>query len=149
MGISHHAFQAIEAYDVLVALLETEVAISNKDDFDLKRAAQANRRSALSVARHLIGRYDTPDHELYSSIMAEHEHDFHNNFVKSPQALVGPREPWHDIHSKVEGPIAQDVFTNFFERWRKQCKNETRLDPLNFNLIDLNCLPPFTGMYIF
>ena len=58
MGISHHVFQAIEAYDVLVALLETEVAISNKDDFDLKRAAQANRRSALSVARHLIGRYD-------------------------------------------------------------------------------------------
>ena len=40
---------------MLVALLETEVAISNKDDFDLKRAAQANRRSALSVARHLIG----------------------------------------------------------------------------------------------
>ena len=30
------SFQAIEAYDVLVALLETEVAISNKDDFDLK-----------------------------------------------------------------------------------------------------------------
>jgi len=53
-----YADQAIEAYDVLVALLETEVAISNKDDFDLKRAAQANRRSALSVARHLIGRYD-------------------------------------------------------------------------------------------
>ena len=41
-----------------MALLETEVAISTKEDFDLKRAAQANRRSALSVARHLIGRYD-------------------------------------------------------------------------------------------
>merc|ERR1712088_964244 len=51
-----YADRAIEAYDVLVALLETEVAISNKDDFDLKRAAQANRRSTLSVARHLIGR---------------------------------------------------------------------------------------------
>ena len=97
----------------------------------------------------MLGRYDTPDHELYSTLMAEHEKDFHNNFVKQPQALVGPREPWHDIHSKVEGPIAQDVFTNFFERWRKQCKNETRLDPLDFNLIDLNCLPPFTGTYIF
>lgn len=51
--------QTIEAYDVLVALLETEISAiqGNKDDFDLKRA-QANRRSALSVARHLIGRYD-------------------------------------------------------------------------------------------
>ena len=78
--------------------------------------------------------------------MAEHEKDFHNNFIKQPQALVGPREPWHDIHSKVEGPIAQDVFANFFERWRKQCKNEVRLDPLDPNLFDLNCLPPFTGL---
>ena len=69
--------------------------------------------------QYSIGRYDTPNHELYSTLMAEHEKDFHNNFVKQPQALVGPREPWHDIHSKVEGPIAQDVFTNFFERWRK------------------------------
>ena len=97
---------------------------------------------------YFIGRYDTPDHELYASIMAEHENDFHNNFVKNPQALVGPREPWHDIHSKVEGPIAQDVFTNFHERWRKQCKNETRLDPLDPNVFDLNCLPPFTGRYL-
>lgn len=52
-----YAEQTIEAYDVLVALLETEIAMGNKDDFDLKRAG-ANRRSALSVARHLIGRYD-------------------------------------------------------------------------------------------
>ena len=98
--------------------------------------------------QYSIGRYDTPNHELYSTLMAEHEKDFLNNFVKQPQALVGPREPWHDIHSKVEGPIAQDVFTNFFERWRKQCKNEVRLDPLDPNLFDLNCLPPFTGLQI-
>ena len=37
-----------------MALLETEVAL-NKDDFE---RASSNRRSALSVARHLIGRYD-------------------------------------------------------------------------------------------
>ena len=98
---------------------------------------------------NFAGRYDTPDHELYSTLMAEHEKDFHNNFITKPQALVGPREPWHDIHSKVEGPIAQDVFTNFHERWRKQCRNEVRLDPLDPNIFDLNCLPPFTGLYSF
>eukprot|EP00775_Hariotina_reticulata_P010522 gene10522-10682_t len=31
-----------------------------------------------------------------------------------------PREPWHDIHAKVEGPAAMDVAINFMERWTKQ-----------------------------
>ena len=97
------------------------------------------------VFRNFAGRYDTPNHELYSTLMEEHENDFHNGFLKQPQALVGPRQPWHDIHSKVEGPIAQDVFTNFYERWRKQCRNETRLDPLDSKIFDLNCLPRLTG----
>ena len=30
---------------------------------------------------------------------------------------VGPRQPWHDIHAKVEGPIALDIKQNFEERW--------------------------------
>ena len=25
----------------------------------------------------------------------------------------GPRQPWHDIHSRVEGEIALDVYENF------------------------------------
>ena len=51
-----YADQAVEAYDVLVALLETEVALAHDSDDHVK--AQDNRRSALSVARHLICRYD-------------------------------------------------------------------------------------------
>jgi hypothetical protein len=31
-----------------------------------------------------------------------------------------PREPWHDIHARVEGPVAVDVAINFLERWSKQ-----------------------------
>jgi phospholipase D1/2 len=31
----------------------------------------------------------------------------------------GPREPWHDLHCKVEGHAAYDVLTNFEQRWRK------------------------------
>ena len=79
--------------------------------------------------------------------MDEHENDFYNCFIKQPHAKEGPREPWHDIHSKVEGSIAHDVFANFFERWSKQCKREVRLSPLDPNLFDPNCLPPFTGIY--
>ena len=33
-----------------------------------------------------------------------------------------PREPWHDLHSKIDGPAAYDVLTNFEERWLKASK---------------------------
>ena len=41
--------------------------------------------------------------------------------------ITGPREPWHDIHSKVDGPIAYDVFENFSERWKRQGYKEGTL----------------------
>lgn len=31
----------------------------------------------------------------------------------------GPRQPWHDLHCKIEGPAAYDVLENFEQRWRK------------------------------
>ena len=33
-----------------------------------------------------------------------------------------PREPWHDLHSKIDGPAAYDVLKNFEERWLKGAK---------------------------
>jgi hypothetical protein len=27
------------------------------------------------------------------------------------------RQPWHDIHARVEGPVAMDICLNFMERW--------------------------------
>jgi phospholipase D1/2 len=63
-----------------------------------------------------------PDHELYSTLLNEHNGDFRNSDAKSVPPEQGPREPWHDIHSKVEGPIAGDVFKNFYERWQKQVR---------------------------
>jgi phospholipase D1/2 len=55
-----------------------------------------------------------------------------NSNAKSTPPHVGPREPWHDIHSKVEGPIARDVLQNFVERWSMQGKQEQEnWDPFN------------------
>lgn len=34
----------------------------------------------------------------------------------------GPREPWHDLHTKIDGPAAYDVLANFEERWLKASK---------------------------
>ncbi|KAF2283059.1 hypothetical protein GH714_043731 [Hevea brasiliensis] len=42
------------------------------------------------------------------------------NFAGHSIEKGGPREPWHDIHSRLEGPIAWDVLFNFEQRWRKQ-----------------------------
>ena len=35
------------------------------------------------------------------------ENVFRNSNVKGADVSVGPREPWHDIHSRVEGPAAR------------------------------------------
>ncbi len=47
----------VEAYDVLVALVETEAGMLAAGTESL-RQAQSNRRSAEVVARHLVGRID-------------------------------------------------------------------------------------------
>lgn len=67
------------------------------------------------------GRYDTPFHSLFRTLDSAHHDDFHQpNFANTSITKGGPREPWHDIHSRLEGPIAWDVLYNFEQRWRKQ-----------------------------
>ncbi|KAF6151195.1 hypothetical protein GIB67_037403 [Kingdonia uniflora] len=67
------------------------------------------------------GRYDTPFHSLFRTLDTTHHDDFHQpNFKGASITKGGPREPWHDIHCKLEGPIAWDVLYNFEQRWRKQ-----------------------------
>ncbi|KAF3788203.1 Phospholipase D alpha 1 [Nymphaea thermarum] len=67
------------------------------------------------------GRYDTPYHSLFRTLDTAHHDDFHQpNFAGGSIKKGGPREPWHDIHSRLEGPVAWDVLYNFEQRWRKQ-----------------------------
>ncbi|XP_071711759.1 phospholipase D alpha 1 isoform X2 [Rutidosis leptorrhynchoides] len=67
------------------------------------------------------GRYDSATHPLFGTLDSIHHHDFHQpNHTGASIAKGGPREPWHDIHSRLEGPIAWDVLFNFEQRWRKQ-----------------------------
>ncbi|KQK21427.1 phospholipase D alpha 1 isoform X2 [Brachypodium distachyon] len=67
------------------------------------------------------GRYDTQEHPLFRTLGTTHHDDFHQpNFPGSSVNKGGPREPWHDIHCRVEGPAAWDVLDNFEQRWRKQ-----------------------------
>ncbi|KAI4995574.1 hypothetical protein ZWY2020_035477 [Hordeum vulgare] len=67
------------------------------------------------------GRYDTPGHHLFHTLNTVHKEDYYNpNFAVTDER--GPREPWHDLHSKIDGPAAFDVLKNFEERWLKSSK---------------------------
>ncbi|CAH8358597.1 unnamed protein product [Eruca vesicaria subsp. sativa] len=87
--------------------------------------ADQNRRKIVAFVGGLDvcnGRFDTPKHPLFRTLKTLHKDDFHNpNFLTT--ADDGPREPWHDLHSKIDGPAAYDVLANFEERWRKASKS--------------------------
>ncbi|KAI3802653.1 hypothetical protein L1987_30793 [Smallanthus sonchifolius] len=67
------------------------------------------------------GRYDSPFHSLFRTLDTAHHDDFHQpNYTGASITKGGPREPWHDIHCRLEGPVAWDVLYNFEQRWKKQ-----------------------------
>ncbi|PKI45611.1 hypothetical protein CRG98_033927 [Punica granatum] len=63
------------------------------------------------------GRYDTPEHRLFRDLDTIYENDYHNPTFSA--GTKGPRQPWHDLHCKIEGPAAYDVLKNFEQRWRR------------------------------
>ncbi|KAL5706380.1 phospholipase D [Ranunculus cassubicifolius] len=65
------------------------------------------------------GRYDTPEHRLFRDLDTVFKDDYHNPTFSGTK---GPRQPWHDLHSKIDGPAAYDVLKNFEQRWRKATK---------------------------
>ncbi|XP_074567538.1 phospholipase D delta-like [Curcuma longa] len=67
------------------------------------------------------GRYDTPEHRLFTDLDTVFHKDIHNPTFQGNNNQ-GPRQPWHDLHCKVEGPAAHDILTNFEQRWRKATK---------------------------
>ncbi|CAL4986678.1 unnamed protein product [Urochloa decumbens] len=87
-------------------------------------AGDGNRRRIAAFIGGLDltnGRYDTPEHSLFRTLNTAHSNDFYQGNI--PGAAIGsggPREPWHDIHCKIEGPAAWDVLHNFEQRGRKQ-----------------------------
>ncbi|ONL92984.1 phospholipase D15 [Zea mays] len=92
------------------------------------------------------GRYDTPKHTLFRTLQTFHKEDYYNpNFAV--EDARGPREPWHDLHSKIDGPAAYDVLKNFEERWLKASKRSAakKLSKLsrshNDSLLWINKIP--------
>ncbi|KAK4411338.1 Phospholipase D beta 1 [Sesamum angolense] len=83
-----------------------------------------NRRKIIAFLGGLDmcdGRYDSPRHSLFATLQTFHSDDYHNP-TYTGNVTGCPREPWHDLHCKIDGPAAYDVLTNFEERWLKAAK---------------------------
>ncbi|XP_038723228.1 phospholipase D delta-like [Tripterygium wilfordii] len=65
------------------------------------------------------GRYDTPEHRLFHDLDSVFKDDLHQPTFP---AAKGPRQPWHDLHCRIDGPAVYDVLINFEQRWRKATK---------------------------
>ncbi|GAB4847593.1 hypothetical protein Ancab_026655 [Ancistrocladus abbreviatus] len=77
------------------------------------------------------GRYDTPEHRPFHDLNTVFKDDFHNPtfpirdcihvvaLFKSQVGTKAPRQPWHDLHCKIDGAAAYDVLINFEQRWKK------------------------------
>eukprot|EP00898_Chlorokybus_atmophyticus_P002194 jgi/Chlat1/2976/Chrsp2S00364 len=75
------------------------------------------------------GRYDSSSHPLFEFSASNwvYSDDFHQPCITGATVDSGaPREPWHDIHSKLEGPVAFDVLKNFEQRWMRQAPEDIR-----------------------
>ena len=71
------------------------------------------------------GRYDSPEFPLFSTLRTLHEGDFYQNCTPGASSESGPRQPWHDIHARLEGPAASHILQNFMERWTNQNPDQT------------------------
>lgn len=94
------------------------------------------------------GRYDTPNHPIFKSLQTVHKDDYHNPNFTGPTTGC-PREPWHDLHSQIEGPAAYDVLTNFEERWLKASKRhglQKVKASLDDSLLKLDRIPEILGI---
>ncbi|XXG67283.1 hypothetical protein AAC387_Pa06g0667 [Persea americana] len=112
-----------------------------------------NRRKIIAFVGGLDlcdGRYDTPQHPLFRTSETVHKDDFHNPTFTGTN-LSCPREPWHDLHSKIDGPAAYDVLTNFEERWLKASKRhglkKLKKSMYDDALLRIERIPDIIGMH--
>ncbi|KAL0324370.1 UNVERIFIED_CONTAM: Phospholipase D beta 1 [Sesamum calycinum] len=72
------------------------------------------------------------------------------SWAKKQGNMAGcPREPWHDLHSKIEGPAAYDILRNFEERWRKASKRHgihKMKHSFDDSLLQLDRIPDIVGI---
>ncbi|KAK8584135.1 hypothetical protein V6N12_068384 [Hibiscus sabdariffa] len=90
--------------------------------------AGTNKRKIIAFVGSLDlckGRYDTPNHSLFRTLQTVHKDDYHYACFTEPKAGC-PREPWHDLHCRIDGPTAYDILTNFEEQIPYSSKDDPK-----------------------
>ena len=97
------------------------------------------------------GRYDTNDHPLIEEENNEKNYlfpgidysnaricDFNNvqNYLVESIPRKKCRMPWHDVHSRIEGPAVVDIVRHFVERW-----NFTKFNDKSEGITDIKNTP--------
>ncbi|KAK4769762.1 hypothetical protein SAY87_030294 [Trapa incisa] len=117
---------------------------------DADSDGQSDKRRIVSFIGGIdlcVGRYDTPDHPLFKTLDLVHRDDFHQpNFPEASIKKGGPREPWHDIHCRLEGTVAWDVLYNFEQRWMKQADEQYLVPKTTLHNIVLHPLSPAAAL---
>ncbi|KAJ0967898.1 hypothetical protein J5N97_024815 [Dioscorea zingiberensis] len=108
--------------------------------------AYANKRKITAFIGGLDlcdGRYDTPKHTLFGDLDTIYADDFHNPTFPAAKS-EGPRQPWHDLHCRIDGPAAYDILENFDKCWQKAVKWKqigSRLHLWNSTLTNVKHIP--------
>ena len=95
-------------------------------------------------------RYDNNQHPIYEKYNENNIYEFPfidysneriqkitnvNNYIEGNQEkFLSPRLPWHDVHSRIIGPVVEDISKHFFERWNYA---------VSFKLKDNGIIPNF------
>ena len=61
-----------------------------------------------------------------------------------------PREAWHDLHCRIDGPAAYDILTNFEERWLRASKRhglQKMKSSFDDSLLKLERIPEILGIH--
>ena len=84
------------------------------------------------------GRFDHNDYPLFRTLETIHRDDFHNA-CSDVLAKNGPRQPWHDIHARIQGPGTLDLIQNFEERWIGQGGSKDELASIEDSKLKTTC----------
>lgn len=78
------------------------------------------------------GRYDSPQHPLYvPEDSQEYKNDWYNSeilYLEHENPKIWPRLAWHDVHSRIEGPIVKDIVNAFEDKWKAKFPGELLFD---------------------
>lgn len=92
-----------------------------KDDVNtaVREAVFAFVGILMTVLSNLVG-----SHERYERLFDKVEQMPSSNAMPDPH--MQPRQPWHDVHCRLQGPAVHDVCRNFIHRWNATAGNYNR-----------------------